>query len=405
MPTLPNFTQFKGNYWDTASIRSVLDYQGAIAPHTGEPYNEAMMLGISGGIAFGYFTFHYKGYDPQVNLLTRNTFDPMQRIFDRLGIEVKQVRTASPDRAAKNIVKAIESGKAPIIRPDIYSLDYYGFPPDDMTWGCMPMVCFGFDPDGDAMLADRSRLPWNVPAADLIKAMGRVKKDRYGLMLLGEPDNDLLPAAIRAGLRDTVQLMLEKPPKGAARNFGIKALQYWQDMLKGSGKGSWKREYGAGAAMMAAHTSAYTFLTPAFGKTFHADRDLYADFLRQAAVALEEDALNDVAALYDKAAKAWENVIYDLLPTHIWEFERAVLAIDRAANSFRFAGPNEYGIPAGNRDELASRIKNADEAFVEYSEAELDAVREKLRKRVMTVRRAENRAVLALKEVCATMPD
>ena len=404
MPTLPNFTQFNGNYWDTASIRSALDYQGAIAPHTGDPYDEAMLLGISGGIAFGYFTFHYKGYDPQVNLLTRNTFDPMQRVFDRLGIEVKQARTASPDRAANNIVKAIESGKAPIIRPDIYSLDYYGFPPDDMTWGCMPMVCFGFDPDGDAMLADRSRLPWTVSAAELIKAMGRVKKDRYGLMLLGEPDNDLLPAAIRAGLRDTVRLMLEKPPKGAARNFGIKALQHWQDMLKGSGKGSWKREYGAGAAMMAAHTSAYTFLTPAFGKTFHADRDLYADFLRQAAVVLEEDALNDVAAHYDDAAKAWEAVIRDLLPGSMSHFKRAAQAIDGAAMSLREQDADKHGVISDRRHDLANLVKAANDDFP-YSEAELDAVREQLRKRVMTAQAAENRAVLALKEVCATMPD
>ena len=81
MPTLENFTQFEGRYWDTAAIRNALDYQGVKAPHTGEPYSEAMLLGISGGVTFGYFTFHYQGYDPQVNLLTRNTFDPMGRHF------------------------------------------------------------------------------------------------------------------------------------------------------------------------------------------------------------------------------------------------------------------------------------------------------------------------------------
>ena len=94
MPTLENFSQFEGRYWDTAAIRNALDYQGVRAPHSDRPYTEAMLLGISGGITFGYFTFHYKGYDPQVNLLTRNTFDPMQRIFDRLGVERDVVQTA-----------------------------------------------------------------------------------------------------------------------------------------------------------------------------------------------------------------------------------------------------------------------------------------------------------------------
>jgi len=31
MPTLSNFTQFEGRYWDTAAIRNALDYQGARA--------------------------------------------------------------------------------------------------------------------------------------------------------------------------------------------------------------------------------------------------------------------------------------------------------------------------------------------------------------------------------------
>jgi hypothetical protein len=53
MPTLPNYTQFEGCYWDTGVIRSALDYQGVVAPHTGEPYSEAMLLGISGGVTFG----------------------------------------------------------------------------------------------------------------------------------------------------------------------------------------------------------------------------------------------------------------------------------------------------------------------------------------------------------------
>ena len=98
MPTLENFTQFQGNYWDTASIRNALDYQGAKAPHTGQPYSEAMLLGISGGITFGYFTFHYQGYDPQVNLLTRNTFDPMERIFDRLKLPRDLRRSTSANK-------------------------------------------------------------------------------------------------------------------------------------------------------------------------------------------------------------------------------------------------------------------------------------------------------------------
>ena len=402
MPTLANFTQFDGSYWDTGCIRNALDYQGGIAPHTGEPYDEAMLLGISGGIAFGYFTFHYKGYDPQVNLLTRNTFEPMERIFERLGIEVKLLRTASIDRARQNLIKTLESGKAPIAKPDMYLLDYNCLEVDEASWGTMPLVVFGYEPDGDASISDRSTQPLTVAADDFDRALSRVKKDRHGLMLLGEPDNDRLPEAIRAGLRDTVNLMIEKPPKGSARNFGIKALGHWQKMLGGKGKGNWAKEYANGRACLAAHTSAYRFLTPAFGKSWAADRDSYADFLRQAAEVLSENQLREVAALYDKAGNAWQNLLDALLPPDVPLLGRARELIDRKTATFIDKGGADLETIANCRDELDGLMQLAEDDFP-LDEADMVKIRENLRAGVALVEAAETRAVLALQEVCATI--
>lgn len=403
MPTLPNFTQFDGSYWDTGSIRNALDYQGVIAPHTGEPYDEAMLLGISGGIAFGYFTFHYQGYDPQVNLLTRNTFEPMGRIFERLGIEVKWLRTASVERMRKNLVKTLLSGQAPIAKPDMYLLDYNCLEVDDANWGTMPLVVFGYEPGGAAHISDRSTQPLTVSADDFDRAMSRVKKDRHGLMLLGEPDNDrLLPTAIRAGLRDTVRLMIEKPPKGSARNFGIKALEHWQKMLGGRGKGSWAKEYANGRACLAAHTSAYRFLTPAFGKSWGADRDSYADFLRQAADVLSEKQLREVAALYDEAGNAWQRLLDALLPADADLLGRARELIDRQAAIFIEQGGADLATIANCRDKLAGLMQLAEDDFP-LGKDDMTQIRENLRECVGLVADVETRAVLALQAACATM--
>ncbi|MCY4465308.1 MAG: DUF4872 domain-containing protein [Chloroflexi bacterium] len=402
MPTLPQYTQFDGSYWDTGSIRNALGYQGAIAPHTDEAYDEAMLLGISGGIAFGYFTFHYKGYDPQVNLLTRNTFDPMQRIFERLGIEVKLLRTASVERMRKNLIETLESGQAPIAKPDMYLLDYNCLEYDDANWATMPLVVFGYEPGGDASISDRSTQPLHVPAGSFDRAMSRVKKDRHGLMLLGEPDNERLPEAIRAGLRDTVNLMIEKPPKGSANNFGIKALQRWQKMLGGKGKGSWAKEYANGRACLAAHTSAYSFLTPAFGKSWGADRDSYADFLRQAADVLGENQLGEVAVLYDKAGKTWQNLFDALLPPDAALLGRARKVINHKAATFIDMGSKDLETIANCRDELASLMQLAEDDFP-LDEDGMAKIRENLRECVALVEAAETRAVLALQEACATM--
>ena len=102
-------TQFTGRHWETGSIHNVLALQGVKAPHTGEPYSEALLLGISGGIAFGYFTFEYKGYLPHVAMLTRNTFSPFTTMLERLGIAQDVQQTNKAETAERNLIQALES--------------------------------------------------------------------------------------------------------------------------------------------------------------------------------------------------------------------------------------------------------------------------------------------------------
>ena len=85
MPKLNNYHHFDGLHWETGSVRNFYAYRGVKAPHTGQPYSEALLLGISGGIVMGYFSFAYEGYDPHARILTRNTFDPLDTLLHRLG--------------------------------------------------------------------------------------------------------------------------------------------------------------------------------------------------------------------------------------------------------------------------------------------------------------------------------
>jgi len=397
MPTLSNFSQFEGRYWDTAAIRNALDYQGVKAPHTGEPFTEAMLLGISGGVTFGYFTFHYQGYDPQVNLLTRNTFDPMETIFDRMKVPRDLRRSASADKGRQNLINALDEGYAPVASPDMWLLPYNALPYDEGMWGGMPLVIFGYEPEiGEAYISDRSRVPLTVATEDLDKARGRIKKERHALLLLGAPDESVLPEAIRAGLAGCVKLMTEKPPKGSAKNFGLRALGHWADMLAKTSRGSWAKEYPTGRPLLAALTTAYTFLGPAFGKTVQAERDVYADFLDEAAQVLESGALSDVAAQYRSAGDAWAALLDSLLPQEapILGFVRA--AIDRRTELFIDSGSAQLDEIIGCRDRLEA-LKTESESDFPLSDAEIADLRADIRDKVLQVREAEEAAVMALK--------
>lgn len=400
MPTLSNFTQFDGRYWDTASIRNALDYEGAIAPHTGEPYTEALLLGVSGGITFGYFTFHYDGYDPQVNLLTRNTFEPMQTIFERMGIAQDILQTTNPSKARQNIIQTLEEGHVPIIFPDMWSLPYNALSTTEM-YGGMPIVLFGYEPEkGEALVSDRAYIPLTVPIDDLDKAMSRIKKDKHRLMILEHPDSSRLVSAVRAGIQDCIALMTEKPPRGSVTNFGLKALQHWANMLEKETKGTWAQAYPTGRPLLSVLISSYTFLSPAFGKTMQAERDTYADFLDEAATILNKPELTNVAIRYRVAGKAWHGLMCALLPEDVPMLKKAREYIDIKAESFIQNG--NLAVDEMKRCEVQlAALKKQSETDFPMTSAEIADLRAEIRCHVLMVHDAEQDAVLALKTAMA----
>jgi hypothetical protein len=51
MPILIDYHYFDGTHWEMGSVHNFFAYRGFNAPHTGKPYSEALLMGISGGVA------------------------------------------------------------------------------------------------------------------------------------------------------------------------------------------------------------------------------------------------------------------------------------------------------------------------------------------------------------------
>lgn len=244
-----NVNRFSGRHWETGSIHNALAMQGFLAPHTGKPFSEALLLGVSGGITFGYFTFEYTGQLPHLALLTRNTFDPVPAILDRLGIAQDVRQTNKGEIAEKNLLEALESGLFPILLADQFSLPYNALDTNISIWAMLPILAAGFD--GETVeIADRSSQSLHISMAKLTEARGRVKKDRYRLTTLDAPQPAKLAAAVSKGIYQSLQLYTEKLPKGAAHNFGFAAYQWLADMLENTrNKQSWERYFSPGVRM------------------------------------------------------------------------------------------------------------------------------------------------------------
>ncbi|MDE0197435.1 MAG: DUF4872 domain-containing protein [Caldilineaceae bacterium] len=398
MPTLTDYTQFDGVHWETGTVRNYLDYCGATAPHTGKPYTEALLMGISGGAVMGYFVFAYQGIDPHARILTRNTFDPMETMLQRLGAEPKVRQTASAEKAVGNLVDVLESGTPAITWADALSLPYephtYEFDFPHMQ----PVVVYGYDDEADRVsIADRSRVPLFATTGQLAAARSKVKKVRHRVMTLALPNSDMIPEAVEAGIRDCIQLFTEKPPKGARHNFGFAAYQRWADALrKPKMRGSWDKEFPRGRKMYAGLESVFSD-THTYGKEGFAERDVFADFLDEAAQILDRSVLREAGKQFRESALAWRDLGKMLLPDSVASWAEARELMLENQRLFLEQGGEAYEAGQANAERLIE-IRREMEADFPLSDEEVINFRDQVAEQVLRISATEEPAVAAMKE-------
>jgi hypothetical protein len=252
------FDRFHGRHWETGSIHNALALQGFVAPHTGRPFSEALMLGVSGGITFAY----------------------------------------------------------------IYQ--------------CL-------------------------------------------------------------------QLFTEKPPKGAAHNFGFAAYQRLADLLVNTrNKQSWERLFAPGKRMVHAlagavgQPGAYSWIQT-WGAADGAERGLYADFLVEAAEILKKPALNDSAELFRESYSVWCEFADALLPDAVPLLGESKHLIQRKHDLFIEQG--DSALPEIKKiNARLNEILAQSETNFPLSQAEVVDFRAHLRDILLKISAVEQRAVERLQQ-------
>lgn len=396
MPILANYQHFAGRHWETGTLHNYYAYRGVKAAHTGQPYSEALFLGVSGGIVLGYFTFAYAGHDPHVALLTRNTFDPLNTTLARLGVVQEVLQTSKPEKGLYTLLDTLDEGLPAVVWADMWSLPYNALPQDGM-WVMYPILVYGYDAAADQVwIADRAAVPLTVTTGELTTARGRVKQDKYRLLLPDQPDPDKVAAAVTAGIWDCIKLYTEKPPKGAAYNFGFLAFQHWADLLtKPNQRLSWAKEFPAGVKFYAGLTSTFS-LFGSVGINGDADRTRYADFLEEAALLLNKPALTAVADQFRQSAQAWRDLGRMLLPDTVAPFQETRLLVERKRQLFLEQG----GASIAERQAINVRLQtirismNTD---FPLSTTEVALLCEQIRTQVLSIRDGEQAAITQLR--------
>jgi Butirosin biosynthesis protein H, N-terminal/Domain of unknown function (DUF4872) len=406
MTIIKTYTQFGGLHHETGSVHNVLAHLGVKAPHNGQPISEALLLGISGGVAFGYFLFDYKGYAPLLSLISRNTFDPLETLLSRLAVPRDVTQSTKPEKAERALLDVIEAGQPAIVLADAFTLPYNRLPQDSGAWAMSPVVVYGYD-ETAVHIADRSHAPHTVDTATFKAARARIQKDKFRMTTLHAPDPSKLKDAVQKGIWQCAQLFTDKPPKGAATNFGFAAYRHWAEMLTNTrNPQGWARFFPAGLRLWSALAGwggmsvGLVNWVRTYGAGDGMERGLYADFLDEAAALLKRPGLKKAAVGFRLSREAWNRLSELALPDDVPLCrETRELLIQR----------HDIFVEAGSRglkqiDAIDARlavIRALVESGFPMSDARIDALKAELAKQVMVIHDIERDAVGAMQSAMA----
>ena len=302
-----------GVHPDTHAIAGVLANRGLVAPHTGQPLSEAMVLGAGGGLGAGYILWEFKAHDARSLVLGfRNSWQYPDRwaakTCARLGVPVAVHETGSAGRADGELRAAVGQGVPAIAWADQQLLGYRHLPAWLEGHGGPPVTVYGIDEAaGVALVDDRNRAPLTVPLDTLAAARARVGSYKHRLLVLDAPaaelDGDRLRTAVRDGLAEQVEHLSQR-----SDSFSLPAFRKWARLLVDGGNAkAWPKVFADRVSLFDACLSVYENLEPV-GWGGGNLRGLYAEFLDEAAGLLEAPDLGKAAAAYREAAACWRAV-------------------------------------------------------------------------------------------------
>lgn len=301
-----------GVHGDTAALANVLANLGVVAPHTGEPLTEAMVLGVGGGLGAGYILWEFDSHQFRSRVLTlgfRRLWQYPDRwarqTAERLGLHAEVHETGGAKAAAAALDAQLGRGLPAIAWIDTYTLGHRGEPQWRDGYGGAPLIVYERSGDSYA-IDDLSTTRELVSAERLAAARDRVGSYKHRLITI-DPERielDLRPA-VEEGPRLQVEHLSER-----SDSFSLPAWRKWARMTTDTkNRKGWPTVFADGLSTASLRASIYT--EAAHGAHL---RGLYADFLDEASGLLERESLRDAADAWRQAAACWEPIVDAALP-------------------------------------------------------------------------------------------
>lgn len=168
-------------------------------------------------------------------------------------------------------------------------------------------------------MGDLGDQPVAIPLADLANARARIKKQKNRLLWIPTMKNPVdLAGLVKAGLRACHDGLT----KQKMRNFTLDSFRTWGERLHGSkDKESWERIF-APPRLWHGLVMAHDFIEN-YGTGGGLSRPTFAEFLAEAAKALDEPRLQALSERYVKLGRNWSELAEACLPAPVPAFRAA----------------------------------------------------------------------------------
>jgi hypothetical protein len=319
-----------GNVPATTALRMILAHAGVRAPHTGQPFSEAMLFGIAGGIGVGVFSFYYEREDVATFFLAgrhqwHDDLAYLNEALARLGITAALQESTGAKVAARQLDEMLGSYGPCVAWVDMATLPHRAMPASWSGGGYHVVTVYRVDSQsGTALIGDLTDDPIEIKLDDLARARARIKKQRQRLLAIPpSPSPTDLAALVRGGLMACHAGLLQPSLRMAPANARLDALRTWAErMVSTTAKERWARVYRPGPNLWRGLCSIYDFIEH-YGTGGGLCRPLFADFLGEAAEALRHPPLAELAERYAELGRGWAELANAALPDDLALFHEA----------------------------------------------------------------------------------
>ncbi|MDY6846539.1 MAG: DUF4872 domain-containing protein [Chloroflexota bacterium] len=383
----------------TAALARILNFKGVKNPISDQPYSEALLLGIGGGIDIGYILFQFPHLPhPLLVLGFRNQWNNTQAFLrdltKRLLISVKFLEFEAGIKAQEELQKALNDGKPSILWVDKAHLPYHHLP--RKLKGFINYQVTAYARDGRLLrlrLDDLSSHPIEISEKTLTFARANLSQNNFLMMVYQKAEslnaNELREASLE-GIR-TCATRLTRPTKA----IGISNLENWAIKLTDhQDRHGWPQTFQNQQGLYNALRTIYESVK-INGTDGFALRKMYADFLHEAAGILNNPALHAITGQYLQLSNHWSNLAENALPSKVPVFDRVKNLLNKKHVAYQKYDIKTFENTVDDLEKLEEKLAHS----FPFNNSKSNQLFERLSSQIQLIAELETNAAQRLRDV------